>query len=313
MTLIRYLFLFMFVSVVSLLFVGYYNDLHPLLDSISHFRVHLLFMMIGITLFLTLLNRGIMRYVYLFILLVASFYTYRVTRPYSMQNISKTQKYIAIKHIQFNMNYRNKNVDTFKAFLKRQNPDIVTLQEVTKSHQAQLETLKEVYPYQRYCAFYPVVGAVAILSRYPFTDSTSICVQREGLLITEVQIETRKLTVASLHLHWPYPHEQYQQVKKLKSYLEKLASPVLLSGDFNAAPWSHIVQSITRDIDGKVVEGLRWSIELKQQLPYIPNMKLPIDHLMISKDLIVEKIEATEHFGSDHYAIVASLRLLLPK
>jgi len=296
---------FMLIGSMGLLVLGYLNALHPLLDSISHFRVHFIGVSVILSILLLLLHRSKIRYIYLLLSMgLIGLYYYIATEGTIYKPVGNAN---TLTHMQYNMNFRNTHLADVLAVLKAQKPDIITLQEVTKSHQEKLETLKTEYPYQRYCAFYPVVGGVAILSRYPFSQNEKVCVEGKGLLISEIQLKEMTLTVASLHLHWPYPYGQYQQIESLKPYLKAIRPPALISGDFNAAPWSHSVQNIAHYSHTNVVKGLRWSIELSHQLPLIPYMKLPIDQLLLSKEIHIKNIQVFPHLGSDHYPIYSTI------
>ena len=52
---------------------------------------------------------------------------------------------------------------------------------------------------------------------------------------------------------------------------------------------------------------MRWSITLRKQLPFIPNFKLAIDHVLLSKEFQVEKIFVAKELGSDHFPVVSRI------
>jgi endonuclease/exonuclease/phosphatase (EEP) superfamily protein YafD len=87
-----------------------------------------------------------------------------------------------------------------------------------------------------------------------------------------------------------------------------MKTPTLIAGDFNAVSWSHTVRQIEEASNTKVVEGMRWTIELKKQVPLIPNFKLAIDHLLLSSEFQVEEIFVEKDLGSDHLLLVSVIR-----
>ncbi len=303
MKVIKYIFMLLF-TVLAILFIAtFFNSYHQILDSLSHFRVYIASGVLILALILIPLLKRVARYIFILISISLALYLFFITRPYKppvYKNISNQKQ---IKYLQFNMNFRNSKVDEFKRFLKEERPDIITLQEVTKAHQSKLEEFKKEYPYQSYCPFYPVVGGVAILSKYPFVNKEPNCVAGSGLIIEDISIGDRVLRVGSIHLHWPYPYGQYSQVDNFLPRLKDSKSAKIISGDFNAAPWSYIVKRVANASNTTVVGGLRWTIELEHQLPYIPFLKLPIDQVLVSKDILVLDIKTLKHFGSDHYAV----------
>lgn len=309
---IRAYFLLYFFLIGNILFIifGYFSYIHPLFDSFSHFRIQLFFMLIFLILLLIFMHKNKYRYIYIISLFIASIYLYFLNKPFVfIHNKTKISK--TFTHMQFNLNFRNTELDNVVNFIEKNTPDIITLQEVTKDHQYTLEKLKNsLYPYQKYCDFYPVVGAVAILSQYPLVDNSSMCLKGKGLLTTKVKIDKDIITVVSLHLHWPFPYDQYKQYDILENIFEELTPPVLIAGDFNAAPWSHIVNKISMSSNTKVVNGVRWSLDIGKLFPTLSIMKLPIDHVLLSEDIFTTYIHSEDYLGSDHFPIMSENNII---
>ncbi len=319
----RPIFIFFYIILFAIstpLILGFLNFLHPLFDSFSHFRIHLLCMVLPILLILSLLHERIHRAIYLTLLLLSSIYLYFISQPFQPNSAySKTKTF---KHMQFNLNFRNQKMEKFIDFIKKNPMDIITLQEITQEHKEKLEKLKVdglalelskdfpfvshkkgAYPYQAYCNF-RAVGAVAILSKHPF-ETEAVCL--DGAIWAKVMLDKRAINVLSTHLYWPYPHQQPAQVEKLLPILEGIPSPLIISGDFNAVSWSHTVKEMAKASHTNIVNGLRWSIHLNTQLPILPFMMLPIDQLLISKEFEVKSIKVEKGLGSDHLPIVSEI------
>jgi len=306
--------------ILTPLLLGFLNFIHPLLDSFSHFRIQLLYLVLPLLFILMLLHEKKYRVVHLTLFIIFAIYLYMISQPFQPNlDPNKTKSF---KHMQFNLNFRNQKMEKFTEFIKNNPMDIITLQEVTDKHREILEKLKVdglaielsrdfpflaqkkgEYPYQAYCNF-RAVGAVAVLSKYPF-ETEAVCLN--GATWAKVHLPDLTLNVFSTHLYWPYPHHQPEQVKELLPVLESIPTPTLISGDFNAAPWSYAVKEIALASHTHVVEGLRWSIELKSQLPLLPFMKLPIDHLLVSDEFEVKSIKVEDGLGSDHLPIVTKV------
>jgi len=92
----------------------------------------------------------------------------------------------------------------------------------------------------------------------------------------------------------------------IKSIFKEIKGPMLIAGDFNAASWSHSVKQIEEASDTKVINGLRWTIDLKKQVPLIPNFKLAIDHVLLSSMFQVKDIFVAKDLGSDHLPVVTT-------
>jgi endonuclease/exonuclease/phosphatase (EEP) superfamily protein YafD len=305
--------------------LGFANDLHPLFDSFSHFRVHLLIALLPTLLLLAFFHERRNTFIFLGLVALGSLYLYFVTQPFTAEDLdpNKTQR---LKHLQFNLNFRNSKMEKFVAYLKETKPDVVTLQEVTPSHLKILSELqykpysldfnknypyvsreKGEYPYQHYCKF-QTVGGVAILSRHPINKEKSVCLEGQGLVWSQILVKKQAINIVSIHTYWPYPYHQPQQIDHIKQIFKHITTPTLIAGDFNAASWSHSVKEIERVSHTKAVEGLRWSINLEKQFPIIPNFKLAIDHVLLSKEFQVEKIFVEKDLGSDHFPVVSTIR-----
>lgn len=286
------------------LVLGYLSFLHPLFDSMSHFRIHLLFIWCLLVLIEVFLQGNIIRYVLILALIVVGSYTTILLQPYKgeLQNTTGAK---VIKFMQFNLNFRNRHLQSVKAYLEEQDIEIATFQEVTAKHRQSLETMRDKYPFQRHCKF-AGVGDIAIISKYPFAEPHGECVKEEGLVWTRVQLDEGELSVVSLHLHWPYPYKHHSQISRLEKVFATIPSPKIIAGDFNAAPWSHAVQRIMAASDTKVVDGVRWSLNIGNPNSLL-HLQLPIDHLLISKELRVKDIHVGKSMGSDHLPILGEI------
>ncbi len=286
-----------FLSVVILL--GFLSFVHPLFDSLAHFRIHFLTILVCLLVMLFFLISGKMRYAIAFILLsIALYMLYILPSPVIASIICKKER---IEMMQFNLRFDNKHIDKLKTYLSQESSiDVATFQEVTYAHKAKLEELKDKYPYQAYCEF-ATVGGEMIISKYPFTNNGG-CLKGQGLVWREIDTGNKKFSLVSLHLHWPYPYSQYNQITTLSKELEQIKGPIILGGDFNAAPWSHAVERIANASHSHIISGVRWSI--KVNTPITP-IWLPIDHVLTS-DFKVANIIVGDDLGSDHLPILST-------
>jgi len=180
--------------------------------------------------------------------------------------------------------------------------DILTLQEVSTANLALLRMLREVYPHQYRCAF-AGVGGVAVLSRHPFVAESGSC-PAPGIVLVRVDLPgAGPVTVASIHLHWPWPLQQPGQVAAILPTLDAAAGPVLIGGDFNMQPWGWAVQGIARAADGQRIGGY-WS-SFPQFGRLVP---LAIDQVMIPQGWSGQ-LAQRPLLGSDHLGLLARIRI----
>lgn len=293
-----------FIAIATPLLLGFFNGTHPLFDSFSHFRIHLLLILLPTMLLLAFFHKLKNRIIYLFLVVVGTSYLYYIHQPFVAQALDK-EKINRLKHIQFNLNFRNAHMDDVLKYFKESSADVITLEEVTVAHRQALGKIKDAYPYQVYCEFYPVVGGVAILSKHPFVPEKSSCLKGRGLQWSQILVNHKPINIVAIHTLWPYPYGQPAQIQDMKSVFKNFKGLTLIAGDFNAAPWSYSVKQIEEASNTKVVDGLRWTIDLGKQVPFLPNFKLPIDQILLSDAFQIEKIFVEKSLGSDHLPVVS--------
>ncbi len=198
---------------------------------------------------------------------------------------------------QQNLRFDNAAPEAVVAAIRAADPDIVTLEEVSAPNMAVVEGLADRYPTRVVCEAHRV-GRVAVLAKLPaFGDP--VCVTGEGLTWVELTTPDGSLTVAAIHLHWPWPYQQPEQVADLAARLEGLSGRVLVAGDFNAAPWTAAVGRIGAAIRGRPARGLRLSFMGRRWWLW-PG--LPLDHV-VATDGVSVTAEMDGSHGSDHRAI----------
>ena len=109
------------------------------------------------------------------------------------------------------------------------------------------------------------------------------------------------LTIAAIHLSWPYPFPQARQARLAAEALQDVKGPLFVAGDFNAMPWSHAVATIAEASRTRLVPGFRPSFE---NVPVWPG--LSIDHVLADPSIPVH-VALGPFSGSDHRALIARL------
>jgi endonuclease/exonuclease/phosphatase (EEP) superfamily protein YafD len=176
--------------------------------------------------------------------------------------------------------------------------NVVTPQEVSAQNKFVLGALADVLPTHVYC-YYAIVGGVAVLSSYPAIAGTEICAALDGVAAVQVQTSHRPFWLVSIHLEWPWPHDQASQVARLIPVLEQLDGHVIVGGDFNAVAWSHSVAAIGR-ATGTDVIGPHARTFTAYGFP------LGIDHILTGP-AFAQQVDVMPKFGSDHHGVLAYL------
>ena len=152
---------------------------------------------------------------------------------------------------------------------------------------------------------------VAVLSRFPIIDSINYRLpihpdkpeEFRTIAVVKVVLPTgRNMLFASTHLGLKEPN-RLLQAEKIIEHFEKNELPMILGGDFNAAPESKVIQYFDQYFTRTCTECM----------PTIPveNPNKTIDFIMFSSKESFQTIETRvidEKYASDHLPVVARLR-----
>jgi len=296
----RYFLIFLTLAFVFPLIGSYLGALHPLGDSLAVFRWHFAFGLMAVTLMGALCWKR--RRIWWALLVLSCAWISGGIWFYG-QKIGTASDFDLVVY-QKNMSYRMVDWRPLKQDILSQRADIVTLQEVEPGNRQLLSDLAASHPSRAYCRF-AGVGGVAIASSLPRTDADPICIEGEGMIALQVETVYGPLWIVSLHLHWPYPFGQAAQVERLLPHLTALDGPVLVAGDFNMVPWSHVLRSIEDATNTERAGHLLYTFPMKRE-----RISLPIDHVLIPGNNDRD-IRRRPLLGSDHYGVVA--RFTMPR
>ncbi|MES2916873.1 MAG: endonuclease/exonuclease/phosphatase family protein [Pseudomonadota bacterium] len=270
---------------------GYLGWLHPLGDSLA-------------------VGRGIAAAVILVLAVVASFSGLRMAAFVATLLALLTGGQVLLAYswpglpgaysvYQKNMLFRNVDLPALEADIRAADAQIVTLQEVSEPNLALLTALRDLYPYQQVCPGNQV-GGTAVLTRLPPVPGTAFC--GPGLAAMQVVAGTEgqdRFWLVSVHLRWPFPYAQAEQVNLLLPILDRLQGPAILAGDFNMVRWANSVKRLS-DILGLRPAGPTFGsyIGLSDQFA------LPIDHVFATRG---GRVSPRGTFGSDHLGLLAEV------
>ncbi|MGP6085373.1 endonuclease/exonuclease/phosphatase family protein [Antarctobacter jejuensis] len=204
---------------------------------------------------------------------------------------------------QKNLWFGNLQTDALARDILSQSPDVVTLQEVSRHNDRVLNLLRADYPHQHRCNSYG--WSVVVLSRHPVVAGQTLCSSGRGLAGLQVSMPQGPVWVLSLHLFWPWPHEQRPQATKIAAMIDGLKGPVVLAGDFNMMPW------------GSDVRRLVHAAGVRRAGPLIPTYWLQQEGWPLSVPLPLDQVWATgggrvhsrPQIGSDHAGLLARVHL----
>jgi endonuclease/exonuclease/phosphatase family metal-dependent hydrolase len=243
-----------------------------------------------------------------------------------VNHTSQTSGYVngQIKVMSYNIHHANPpsktdliDLDAVAAVIKKENPDLVGLQEVdqlTKRsgnvEEAKILAEKTGLKYQFFKAIDHDGGeyGVAILSRFPISNGTKIALPQVAkgeprvLSYVEVTLPGREtITFANTHLDATRPDSnRVVQMKAILNELAKKKGPVIVVGDLNCEAKSQPIALLDQQYTRSCVTNCAATIP--QVLP-----RKTIDYIAV-KNLswsLVEHRVIAELYASDHRPIVA--------
>ncbi|MCE7029109.1 endonuclease/exonuclease/phosphatase family protein [Jiella avicenniae] len=301
--------------VAAALVAGFFGRAVPFFDSLAQFRAHLTVALFGLALCLIVLRSVAAATIAAIVAAYAavSVSPFLVPRPAAEPARPGPDETALVgrgplKLLQMNLRY---DADPVRAVttIARLDPDVLTLQEINRRWVEALEPLRSGYPYSAFCGVTGAAGGLAILSRIPFAREDAVCRDGDGFLARRLDLGNGAgLTVVSEHLEWPWPFRQGRQVAALGTeVLPKLRMPVLIAGDFNAAPWSATVQRYAEASRTRPATGIgpTWLTGALPD-PLRPLVGLPLDNVLASHGVRLLSLTRQEATASDHLPILVA-------
>lgn len=212
----------------------------------------------------------------------------------------------------FNVRWSNERLDDVVALVTKRQPDVVVFNEVYRLNRPGLRALDAQYPYRLECwQSWPC--DTLILSRKQLRDPFVTTKWNDvvlGFARVEFDVGTCPVTLFAAHFNRPFPYHslgsdaaQYKQTGALAQAVREWSGPKIVVGDLNATTWSPVVRALSAAADGRALSGLSGT------WPYfLPGvLKLPIDHVIVSRPQITASREILDTTGSDHSPVLTTL------
>jgi vancomycin resistance protein VanJ len=234
----------------------------------------------------------------------------------------------SVKVLTYNMQAKDEGLE---AFLKKMQPDIVFLQEIS-SALATSETILDLYPYQFAQA---EEWGNKVLSKYPVLKSEDL--QGFGSSLPqrlELDINGQIIAVYNVHFTWPIGNprlnvrflpnfiakaisgfddsQRNAQIDLLIELLGKESIPYLVAGDFNVSQYSATYGKLSKvagDSFREVATGVgnTWPATMQSGLNLPPLLRL--DYVWHSVHFEPQTAKRKEALEGDHFPLAVNLML----
>ena len=196
---------------------------------------------------------------------------------------------IALSVLSLNVSFYRHNHAVVRELLRKLQPDVVGLVEITDEWMTQLESLDDLYPHRLIEPTGPHSG-LALLSRYGLASAEIRPLAGTRFLVATLEVHGRPLALGVIHTASPV---WGTRVARRNNQLQALAGvrrefsdrEFVLMGDLNTSPWSLAFRRLTAET------GLRNAAAGFGYLPTWPAgwpwLGIPIDHCLVSDGIVV--------------------------
>jgi endonuclease/exonuclease/phosphatase (EEP) superfamily protein YafD len=209
--------------------------------------------------------------------------------------------------VTINLQWRNPEKRRVIECVRELQPDVALFLEVSPAWSEALESLRDDWPYSTTTARQDSFG-IALYSRHPFTNVKTLPLGLAEIPAILGQVNRRGSRVTFLGVHalppnnsdlWRARNQNFKEAAKLAAAHE---GPSILFGDLNCTPWSSSFHELVRESglrDSEVGAGIQASWHTK-----LPGMRIPIDHFLVSGEVVIRNRFVGPYLGSDHFPVV---------
>ena len=223
---------------------------------------------------------------------------------------------LPVRIVSANVLAANPSPAAVPAFVRASDADLVVLVEASRRRWGKaLSELAALYPYRAPQAL-PERAPVVLFSRLPIVREEVVRAPRgqRPYLLAELSVGGQPLVVVGVHPSSPSPGEPHRsrqrnhELDHIAAIVRDADRPLIVAGDFNTTPWSPHFRDLI------AAGGLRNAAGGQGYVPTWPPWfwpaLIPIDHVLLKGAWAVTTIRRGPAIGSDHYPIIADLRLL---
>jgi endonuclease/exonuclease/phosphatase (EEP) superfamily protein YafD len=212
-----------------------------------------------------------------------------------------------------NVLMENEQHHRLRDLIERVDPDILLLME---TDQRWIEALEPVF------ARFPVVVkrprddyyGMVFATRLEARDARMVRLTADEVPAIFADLVARggqRFRFVGLHPKPPVPGEDTDERDAEVLYAARFAAesgvPLVAAGDFNDVAWSDTAQRFKHVggyLDPRIGRGLYSSFDANR-----PLFRCPIDQLYVTQDVAMVSFGRGPHFGSDHFPIIATVRM----
>ena len=300
----KIIFWFIFLVGIGGPVAGLFGQWHWLPDLASHFLPQETLLLI-LTTFLLLILKDYRKFIVSLLILIVCVGS---IMPYCGIFRLKPEVSESLTIISSNVNTANRDYGRVIELVRKMDPDIVFFEEINREWDHQLRT----HLADRYRLIQSVPRednfGVALFSKIDLKDLNVRYVGPAEVPSYQAVIPLKNSEIVLWATH-PVPparnsywHMRNRQLSDLRDLIAKDTRPTIVVGDLNATPWCWWFRYFKagRLRDSAIGFGIQNS--WPTMWPWF--MRIPIDHVLVSKELKIVDRKILEDVGSDHYPVM---------
>jgi endonuclease/exonuclease/phosphatase (EEP) superfamily protein YafD len=215
-----------------------------------------------------------------------------------------------LRVLSFNVMASNENYEEIISFIRASEADVVVLHEASRPWEEALARAD--------------LGYKVWMNRHPDDIFSSMVLAAEDASVESFGFRFRDpravairlasgVSVLAVHPLSPQgperSHLRDQQLAWAGSWVREQAGPVVITGDFNASPYSYPYRRLLAETG--LLDSIRgFGLELSYPARFPALLQVSIDHLLHSEHLAVVDRRLGPALGSDHYPLTVDLALV---
>lgn len=215
---------------------------------------------------------------------------------------------VEIRVLTANVLASNSDPAKFVDLIEAEEPDVFAVLEFTQTFAEALDSLTENYPNQ---ILIPQRGpfGIAVYSRWPIVGRNVL--ELEGITGIDAEIMDARGAWHFIAEHHVPPMNsdmaalRNRQLVRLGQYVNTIAAPRVVVGDFNITPFSPWFRDFAEQTT--LENALRGRGPSYSWPEFFPLLGIPIDHVLVSPEFTVVDYHRAGDIGSDHFPVIVDM------
>lgn len=287
---------------------GFFGAYAYVLNLSSHFRVQYAIVLLAGTLLLWSVGK---RKTSLIALSLALLNLVEIVPLYQKPAVNTENRQLGFSLLQVNVLSQNQQYEQLMKEVRRLNPDVVVMEEITTEWYEALAAVRQEYPYVVETLERSDLG-VMVMSKIPLEETELIDFNDGRLpsLVTELQVEGQPIRLIATHPLSPRSKQNFklrnQQLYAIAQAFSERDQPLMMVGDLNITSFSPIFKRFIREID---LYDSREGFGVQPSWPARAwrIARISLDHCLLSPDLSVSQRKLGQYVGSDHLPVYVEI------